>query len=420
MNRHSLRCFLLIVLLFFVGCSSYWKQRQLERVAKDWALTIRASQVIPIYPLSADLQPGDIFLVQTPISRETDTYHDKGYLPLDLQFARLDLKGEFETFYKASYWEASFSKVPFSRPKRSVSDSPPDPGRLDVTAPSVAFPNYTFKVSTGGGLQLAIPISSVPVGLGLMAANTANGSVELGDAYTYGLSVEEIQPRLEAWASKNRAELRRLAQAYEDPVFLRIVTRIFFVGKIVVSLANADTGSGGLDVGAAKAIDLPALETDDPAKLEQIADAYKKAANAYKDVLNDLSSNLPGGSIRIAHASRRSVTLEEVFEEPKAVGYLGFDVQVNEDGTIGPPIPTFEKLEGKASSPEPVNYAPDKNSEIIRKWLERDPNNRKKLEEWLKKNNFWKDGIRIGHILNADFPGVRREIIDQFKLPTDG
>jgi len=61
-----LRCSIYLALVCIpVSCASWERQHQLERVAKDWCLTIRASQVIPVYPLTEDLQPGDVFLVQT-------------------------------------------------------------------------------------------------------------------------------------------------------------------------------------------------------------------------------------------------------------------------------------------------------------------------------------------------------------------
>ena len=48
------------------GCPAT-RQAQLEGVAKDWCATIRASQVIPVYPPTADLLPGDMFLVDRPV-----------------------------------------------------------------------------------------------------------------------------------------------------------------------------------------------------------------------------------------------------------------------------------------------------------------------------------------------------------------
>jgi len=42
------------------GCAS--SETQVQKAAKDWCMTIRGSQVIPVYPLTEDIQPGDIFL----------------------------------------------------------------------------------------------------------------------------------------------------------------------------------------------------------------------------------------------------------------------------------------------------------------------------------------------------------------------
>ena len=58
--------------LTLVACRSLDQRRdqQLARVARDWCLTIRASQVLPVYPLTEDLQVGDVFLVSTPLSQE--------------------------------------------------------------------------------------------------------------------------------------------------------------------------------------------------------------------------------------------------------------------------------------------------------------------------------------------------------------
>lgn len=406
--------FNLIIILFFcfLGCASHSKQREMERVAKDWALTIRAGQVIPVYPLTADLQPGDIFLVQTPISKETEIYHEKGYLALDLLYARLKLNNEYKNFYSDSYWEGSFAKVPFDRPKRNPSANMPD-NDLQVPSPSVAFPNYTFNVSSGGGLQVAIPISSVPVGLGIMGTNAATGSVELNEAFTYGLSVEELIPKLEMWSAQNKLDLHRMVQSTEDQIFLRIVNRIFMVGRVIVSLSNADSKSAGLDIAAAKPIDFLSIETDDPVKIEQTAVAYKKAAEAYKSVLNDLTDTLPGGSIRVAQASRRSITLIETFKEPKAIGYHGFDVLINKDGSIGPVMTTFQKLESKAKPPNSVPYGSDDNTEKIKMWLESVPGNRQLLQSWLDENGFTTSTIGITHILHGGYPGIRKLIVKE-------
>lgn len=75
------------------GCAQDMKRESLEAVAKDWCMTIRASRVIPVYPLTEDLQPGDIFLVQLPVKRQHEIYEQKGFLPLDNHLHRLTFTG---------------------------------------------------------------------------------------------------------------------------------------------------------------------------------------------------------------------------------------------------------------------------------------------------------------------------------------
>jgi hypothetical protein len=53
---------------------------------------------------------------------------------------------------------------------------------------------------------------------------------------------------------------------------------------------------------------------------------------------------LPGGSLRLAAASARSVSLDETFDPPLMLGYLGFDCVLYKGGILGPPIPTHAVL----------------------------------------------------------------------------
>src|SRR4051812_48669153 len=91
LGSHLVRRFALgTSFLLVAGCTTTaTKNKQLEAVAKDWSMTIRASQVVPVYPLTEDLQPGDVFLVQLPVDRQQEAYKQKGFLPLDNLIARL-------------------------------------------------------------------------------------------------------------------------------------------------------------------------------------------------------------------------------------------------------------------------------------------------------------------------------------------
>src|SRR5262245_27057062 len=166
-----------------LACSSTSKQKQLESVAKDWSMTIRASQVMPVYPLTEDLQPGDIFLVQLPITRQQDLWRKKGFLPLDNHVGRLD-PSHYPEFYDHSFLIKAEPDVDKWLPGEWRGTTPASAGADGSaplpawsSAPRSAFPSYSFSVRQSTGIDLAIPVSGVPVGLGLLGSDAADGTV---------------------------------------------------------------------------------------------------------------------------------------------------------------------------------------------------------------------------------------------------
>src|SRR5688500_13342920 len=127
-----------------LGCgTTRSKSAELARVAKDWCLTIRASQVIPIYPLSEDVEVGDVYLVRTRIEDQIAVYQAEGFLPLENLAARIPPTG-YVTFYKDGYRVTAKGLPP------RVWQFPPEGSTTQPTdyrnAPRAAFPAYTFQV----------------------------------------------------------------------------------------------------------------------------------------------------------------------------------------------------------------------------------------------------------------------------------
>jgi len=56
-----------------------------------------------------------------------------------------------------------------------------------------------------------------------------------------------------------------------------------------------------------------------------------------------------GAAVKFVSASASTVGLSQTFDRLLAIGYLGFDVQVNTNGELGTPIPTFQHLKGNNS-----------------------------------------------------------------------
>lgn len=307
------------------GCAEAMRNAQLEKVARDWALTIRASQVIPVYPLTEDLVPGDVFLVTVPISDQAAQYKERGFLPLDQHLVRLE-QIEYATFYGGSYGIGKNRDTP-SHWRFPGSGKEEDGWPM---APRVAFPTYSFEVSSGVGLNLAIPIEGVPIALSLMHTDSAAGTVAISEAHAFGVSLHEIKPSLDRWAAlpENRAMLRAVKEANPHAVYVRVVSRVYVAKHVSVGLVNKRGFSSEIKAGAAV----------------EDAQAGIDAAN----VLNKAATPLPiRGALKFGFATERSVIMEETFPRPLVIGYLGFDFEILKGGDLGSPVVTQQSLTGK-------------------------------------------------------------------------
>ncbi|MCK6460925.1 MAG: hypothetical protein L6Q95_13665 [Planctomycetes bacterium] len=359
------RAFVLTALL--AACAT--PQGQLERVAKDWCLVVRASQVLPVYPPSEDVEPGDVFLVDTSLGDQARVYEEKGFLPLDQLVTRL--RGlPYDAFYRDGYFENPYGKVPHDRPSAGTSPS----------APKVAFPAYSFRVDRSAGLKLALPLSGVPFGLGLLGSSQAQGSVTIRDASTYAIDGEALARTLYAWWEADEARRETFGAIARDtgkPVYLRAVTRVFLARGVTVSLVSLDSMGAGADAGVPPQIELGRIAMEQP-------DMAPKAAAAYRDALATLGGP-PGGAVRVTQASSRAVTMDEDFERPLVLGYLGFDVRVFPDGRLSAPVPSFATVaEGSTAleTVKAVSFGEDGNTALLERFLE-DPANYDKLKAWL-------------------------------------
>ena len=137
---------------------------------------------------------------------------------------------------------------------------------------------------------------------------------------------------------------------------MRVVTRIYATGEMDVSLHDASSRSGGADVGAAKPVNLlfPEVPRDSTNVAAAVRQNYTNGWNLLSDMLERATTNdatgkfLPGGSLRLAAASARSIMLKEEFNPPLILGYLGFDCMILDNGKLGSPIPTHAVIDPKA------------------------------------------------------------------------
>ena len=339
------------ILLVAAGCARLQTSQmktELQEVAKRWCLTIRASQVIPVYPLTEDLQPGDVFLVQTPIPKQVSEYTKRGFLPLDLHLHRI-APLNYGKFYGDSFWRGNYSEnIPHPRPKPDPADD--NSPRFSVAPlPAAAFPDYTFQAKRGMGTRLAIPISGVPVGLSFLGTSTVNGSVKMSEAFTYGLDDASLLKSLYEWADDAAVQLMlaKTRNATRSRLYLRVVSRVYLVGRLTVSLQAQGSSSAGADVGAAKPANPFTMTEEDAEKLKSVAESYQEAVDKISGALND---SLPGGSVRFVSANHNAVVMDEILARLLVIGYVGFDVEVDRYGRLGAPVATLDVLENRPAA----------------------------------------------------------------------
>lgn len=396
---HGAATLALALALFGAGCASTSKETQLESVARDWSKVMRASQIIPVYPLTEDLQPGDVFLVQLPIDQQQAIYKAKGYLPLDHHILRLDPE-RFSDFYDRSFLAHNTNATlpgDWIRPRQTGSGTSSNNLSWQA-APHAAFPTYAFTVKKGAGLNLAVPVQGVPVGLSLMGTDSANGTIAIRKAATLGVDIVSLYRQVQAWARTNAEFLAPFAPLPEGAKrnYLRIVTRIYAAGEMDVALADASSRSAGLDVGVPKPVEL--LYADLPSGIANPGPATLNNFATNVSVLNKMLSEdqplpggkfLPGGSLRVNAASSRFVSMRETFPYPMVIGYLGFDCTILSGGVLGPPIPTHARLEAHATvNPKVTEFALDSSSSILSSWLESGERDARSglIRDWMQTN----------------------------------
>ena len=356
----GLACFLLL------GTGGCGKQYQLEQVAKDWCMTIRASQVIPVYPLTEDLEPGDIFLETRPIATQHEEYRQRGFLPLEMHLARLQGM-DFQKPYQHSYGIGNNTDTPHHwqfpqdhgatglpsapmRPAGSGEQGPPV-RHWETTnwwrAPRAVFPSYSFEVDTGVAAAGTFPVQGIPVGLSLLQASRAVGTVSIGDSYVYGLPLEELDESVLGWADENKHLLSLLAKSSVEKgwfssrpqeLYLRVISRVYLTGNVAISLTDAQALAAGVVAGAAQNAVVPSL-------------ADGKLQDGYQAVLKQINEGLkaagsPGAELKVAYAAGRSVGISQTFDRPVVIGYLGFDFPILPDGSLGPPVATLNHVSG--------------------------------------------------------------------------
>lgn len=385
--------------LILPGCiTSQERGRELARVAKDWCLSIRASQVIPVYPLTQDLMPGDVFLTSTPIGEEVQQFEEKGFLPLDQHMARLDIDDVSDGLHQ--FYAGRFDETDHAFPSKVAWNG----------FPSAKFPTYSFEISRSGGLSLAVPIEGVPVGFNFLGAAAATGTIDISDATTIGLDIDRLDPLVEDWANDRKAKLSAYGSFENDPpdrrVFLRVITRVYYTRKVDIQLMDKNASGSDLAAGFEIPLAIPGnpLQTSTNAEL-------------FQGVVEKLNASLQGtqigGKVKVVTASRRSIGLTETFDRPVVIGYLAYDRRILADGTLSPPVSTLVRVRGgQAFEPLLMNFD---SGGLITAWYTKDEAKRlPMIQAWIDRNVPGTDAVAFLSLEN--FSAARARMIRDLNI----
>jgi hypothetical protein len=323
------------------GCAATKPNQELESVAKDWSRLIRASQVIPVYPLTEDLRPGDVFVVETPLQQQAEEYNRVGYLRLEQAMARLG-NLPYRAFYGESFGGLADGLWPPDHWGRRAEQATTQGDSWGV-APRAAFPTYSFSIKKGRGANIGIPVKGVPVGLSLMQTASASGSITIADAYTYGLPLEVLQGALEEWygQASNRSTIVGIRAHAGRDIYLRVIARVYLTRNLIVSMNNTDVRGAKLAAGN--------TTTTSPLTVDTVV--TESYSNALDRLNSSLSTSSTGGSVTMLHASNRSVSMSETFARPLTIGYISFDFPIDSDGRLKSPIATVANVGGSTRPP---------------------------------------------------------------------
>ena len=300
--------------LILAGCATANRtaRDQSQMVAKNWFKVIRGAQVFPLNPLREDVKPGDIYIVNQTIETQSNALQKDGYLPLDHKIDTLTVK---------------------------------------ATAPAMAaIPSFSFVVSRSAGLQANFPVEGIPVGLGLVKSSDVQVSMSIADVTVREVLTKDAYDALRTW-NENKAVrdyLKLQARITRTPLFLRTITTVYYTRGVTASIKALDAGGANVAAGGgifedASSIDLnrilPEAIKSDAAKNRLV----ELAAELNK--IKPLEVALPGGTATYMKSSDNTVSMNQTFTTPLAVGCVGFDAVIHKNGAIGPPMLFVKSLE---------------------------------------------------------------------------
>lgn len=223
---------------------------------------------------------------------------------------------------------------------------------------------------------------------------------------------------LHQWCRENTDYLKQYEPTAADvdgkPVpsrfYLRVVNRVYLVKTVDVSLFSNRASDAEGSAGVSKPVELMNISNvTEAAKQFDAVNKILSSAGAPAETAASSGAMAVGGTLKLAMATSRSVSLVETFRRPLVIGYLASDFPIGSGGSCAPPVPTFNLLEGRGAVPgKAIEYKGcDENCARVRSWVKQ-PGNQQRLAQWLETNG---NGIAIADLLTGDYSALRTRVV---------
>ena len=211
--RLTIYILIVTVVVLLTSCSSIRSSQheQYHNIARQWMLTLRSHQMIPAYPMTSQLQPGDILIHNSFLGSQEFMFGASGFLPFEEKFASLTTE----------------------LPQDSQSEC--------------AFPSFNFALNRDREFQTSFPFGIIDTGMALIDSDNVNVSVEIREADTIVSEYPKLMEQFNNWQDKDnvRWSLQNISKFIGpvDYLVLRVITRVYRAKTISVTLTARSNDS---------------------------------------------------------------------------------------------------------------------------------------------------------------------------------
>jgi hypothetical protein len=337
-------------------------------VAKEWSLTMRELGINPVFPPREDVQVGDIYAYPAVPGEENRAFGRRGFLPLGLWIASLELFDEEGTVRGGAISEFYANRDSFPLTPEDGSEAR-DPSR-DIYAGGdvhrlrlVGFPMFMSTTFRQGDLSALVPTEAVNLAFGSSFTASKAVTVQVPSAESFGLPAEEVRKAM----FTSEGEYHYDEGAPEEGFLLSylpsrrgvaregyfiVMTEVYYTRVIDVTVHSKSAWGAALKVTPVVAPseggeegqpgESPAAaEPAGPAAGEERIDFASATPQQIADGLNRqldrmVSRTEIGGDFRFVSVTDQSVGMRRTFDRPIAIGYRGFYIVASRqaDGTV--------------------------------------------------------------------------------------